>query len=178
MFLGRITASSKQRSSPNAIVIFPISKRKSSPCMQEKRVLEISITNYRIYIGSDHLWRWSVKSQISPALSQGLAVSPSNSYLPFVFVDCTHSEVRKEGQILSWVVYVVFGVTVERYKEIFSIIVVINETSKFRPGMLNNLKNADQKMHCSFCRWINQFEEVISLSLNLEVCEPYVTQFF
>ena len=37
--------------------------------------------------------------------------------------------------------YIVLGVTVEGYKEILSITVGANETSKFWLGMLNDLKN-------------------------------------
>ena len=60
---------------------------------------------------------------------------------PFVFMDCIHYKVREDGRILSRAAYVVLGVTIEGYKEILSITVGANETSKFWLGMLNDLKN-------------------------------------
>lgn len=70
---------------------------------------------------------------------------------PFVFMDCIHYKVREEGRILSRAAYVVLGVTTEGYKEILSITVGANETSKFWLGMLNGLKNRGVKDVLSFC---------------------------
>ena len=64
-----------------------------------------------------------------------------NPVYPFVFMDCIHYKVREDGRILSRAAYIVLGVTVEGYKEILSITVGANETSKFWLGMLNDLKN-------------------------------------
>ena len=64
---------------------------------------------------------------------------------PFVFMDCIHYKVREDGRILSRAAYVVLGVTVEGYKDILSITVGANETSKFWLGMLNDLKNRGVK---------------------------------
>ena len=56
-------------------------------------------------------------------------------------MDCIHYKVREDGRILNRAAYVVLGVTVEGYKDILSITVGANETSKFWLGMLNDLKN-------------------------------------
>ena len=56
---------------------------------------------------------------------------PLNPVYPFVFMDCIHYKVREDGRILSRAAYVVLGVTVEGYKDILSITVGANETSKF-----------------------------------------------
>jgi len=64
---------------------------------------------------------------------------PLNPVYPFVFMDCIHYKVREDGRILSRAAYVVLGVTAEGYKEILSITVGANETSKFWLGMLNDL---------------------------------------
>ena len=74
---------------------------------------------------------------------------PLNPVYPFVFMDCIHYKVREDGRILSRAAYVVLGVTVEGYKDILSITVGANETSKFWLGMLNDLKNRGVK-RCSF----------------------------
>ena len=66
---------------------------------------------------------------------------PLNPVYPFVFMDCIHYKVREDGRILSRAAYIVLGVTVEGYKDILSITVGANETSKFWLGMLNDLKN-------------------------------------
>ena len=44
---------------------------------------------------------------------------PLNPVYPFVFMDCIHYKVGEDGRILSRAVYVVLGVTVDGYKEIF-----------------------------------------------------------
>ena len=54
---------------------------------------------------------------------------------------CIHYKIREEGRILSRAAYIVLGVTTDGYKEILSITVGANETSKFWLGVLNDLKN-------------------------------------
>lgn len=81
---------------------------------------------------------------------------------PFVFMDCIHYKVREDGRILSRA-DVVLGVTTEDYKEILSITVGANESSKFWPGMLNDLKNRGLKDVLFFCvDGLAGFKEVIS----------------
>ena len=70
---------------------------------------------------------------------------PLNPVYPFVFMDCIHYKVREDGRILSRAAYVVLGVTVDGHKDILSITVGANETSKFWLGMLNDLKNRGVK---------------------------------
>ncbi len=82
---------------------------------------------------------------------------------PFVFMDCIHYKVREEGRILSRASYVVLGVITEGYKEILSITVGANETSKFWLGMLNDLKNRGLKDVLFFCvDGLAGFKEAIS----------------
>ena len=66
-------------------------------------------------------------------------------------MDCIHYKVREDGRILSRAAYVVLGVTAEGYKEILSITVGANETSKFWLGMLNDLHNRGVKDVLFFC---------------------------
>lgn len=63
---------------------------------------------------------------------------PLNPVYPFVFMDCIHYKVREDGRILSRAAYVIMGVTIDGYKDILSITVGANETSKFWLGMLND----------------------------------------
>ena len=60
-------------------------------------------------------------------------------------MDRVHYKVRGEGRILSRAAYVVLGVTTEGYKEILSITVGANETSKFWLGRQGDLKNRGLK---------------------------------
>lgn len=62
-----------------------------------------------------------------------------------------HYKVREDGRILSRAAYVIIGVTVDGYKDILSIPVGANETSKFWLGMLNDLKNRGIKDVLFFC---------------------------
>lgn len=76
---------------------------------------------------------------------------PLNSVYPFVFIDCIHYKAREDGRILSRAAYIVLGVTVDGYKEIPSITVGANESSKFWLGMPNDLKNHGVKDVLFFC---------------------------
>lgn len=76
---------------------------------------------------------------------------PLNAIYPFVFMDCIHYKVREDGRILSRAAYIVMGVTLDGYKDILSITVGANETSKFWLGMLNDLKNRGVKDVLFFC---------------------------
>lgn len=76
---------------------------------------------------------------------------PLNPVYPFVFMNCIHYKVREDGRILSRAAYVVLSVTTEGYKDILSITVGANETSKFWLGMLNGLKNRGVKDVLFFC---------------------------
>ena len=88
---------------------------------------------------------------------------PLSPIYPFVFMDCIHYKVREEGKILSRAAYVVLGVTTEGYKEILSITVGANESSKFWLGMLNDLKNRGLKDVLFFCvDGLAGFKEAIS----------------
>ena len=87
---------------------------------------------------------------------------PLNPVYPFVFMDCIHYKVREDGRILSRAAYVVLGVTTDGYKEILSITVGANESSKFWLGMLNDLKNRGVKDVRFFCvDGLSGFKEAI-----------------
>lgn len=76
---------------------------------------------------------------------------PLNPVYPFIFMDCIYYKVREDGRILSRAAYIVLGVTLDRYKDILSITVGANETSKFWLGMLNDLKNRGVQDVLFFC---------------------------
>src|SRR5699024_5051569 len=76
---------------------------------------------------------------------------PLNPVYPFVFMDCIHYKVREDGRILIRAAYIVIGVAVEGYKDIFCISVAYRETNKFKLGMHNDLKSRDVQDVLFFC---------------------------
>jgi transposase-like protein len=108
---------------------------------------------------------------------------PLNPAYPFVFMDCIHYKVREGGRILSRAAYIVLGITAEGYKDILSITVGANETSRFWLGMLNDLKNRGVQDVLSFCvDGLAGFKESGRGSLSgcpdPEVCHPHAAQLF
>ena len=91
-----------------------------------------------------------ITDRILPELKEWQS-RPLNPLYPFVFMDCIHYKVRDEGRIVSRAAYIVLGVTIEGYKEVLSITVGANETSKFWLGMLNDLKNRGVQDALFFC---------------------------
>lgn len=66
---------------------------------------------------------------------------PLNPVYPFIFMDAIHYKVKEDGRILNRAAYIVLGVTLDGTKDILSITIGANESSKFWLGMLNDLKN-------------------------------------
>ena len=96
-------------------------------------------------------------------ISELVQSRPLPPIYPFVFMDCIHYKVREDGRILSRAAYIMLGVTTEGYKDILSITVGANETSKFWLGMLNDLKNRGVKDVLFFCvDGLPGFKEAIS----------------
>ena len=67
----------------------------------------------------------------NPSGSERVAVSSTEPCISFLFLwTVSITKVREDGRILSRAAYIVLGVTVEGYKDILSITVGANETSK------------------------------------------------
>ena len=103
---------------------------------------------YRIELSAEMVSK--ITDKILPEIKEWQS-RPLNPIYPFVFMDCIHYKVREDGRILSRAAYVIMGVTVDGYKDILSITVGANETSKFWLGMLNDLKNRGIKDVLFFC---------------------------
>ncbi len=76
---------------------------------------------------------------------------PLEPIYPFVFMDAIHYKIREDGRILNRAAYVVLGVTLEGNKDILSITIGANESSKFWLGILNDLKNRGVQDVLFFC---------------------------
>ena len=66
---------------------------------------------------------------------------PLSAVYPIVFIDAVHFSVRKNGMIQKLAAYVVLGINDSGHKEVLSLVIGENESSKFWLGVLNGLKN-------------------------------------
>lgn len=88
---------------------------------------------------------------------------PLDPVYPFIFMDAIHYKIREDGRIINRAAYVVLGVTLEGTKDILSITIGANESSKFWLGMLNDLKNRGVKEVLFFCvDGLTGFKEAIN----------------
>lgn len=87
---------------------------------------------------------------------------PLNPMYPFVFMDAIHYKIKEDGRIVNRAAYIVLGVTLEGEKDILSITIGANESSKFWLGMLNDLKNRGVMDVLFFCvDGLSGFKEAI-----------------
>ena len=66
---------------------------------------------------------------------------PLDDVYPVIYIDAIHYSVRDNGIIKKLAAYVILGINLEGRKEVLSIEVGQNESSKYWLGVLNNLKN-------------------------------------
>ena len=66
---------------------------------------------------------------------------PLDEIYPVLFIDAIHYSVRDEGVIRKLAAYVILGITCEGKKEVLTIEVGDNESSKYWLSVLNGLKN-------------------------------------
>ena len=66
---------------------------------------------------------------------------PLDEVYPILYIDAIHYSVRDEGVIKKLAAYVILGITVEWRKEVLTITVGANESSKYWLSVLNELKN-------------------------------------
>ena len=70
---------------------------------------------------------------------------PLASVYPIVFIDAVHFSVRDDGVIRKLAAYVVLGINEDGKKEVLTIVIGENESSKYWLSVLNSLKN-----HCPY----------------------------
>lgn len=70
---------------------------------------------------------------------------PLAEVYPIVFIDAVHFSVRDDGIIRRLAAYVVLGINVDGRKEVLTIVIGGNESSKYWLGVLNGLKNRGVK---------------------------------
>ncbi len=70
---------------------------------------------------------------------------PLNDVYPIVYIDAIHYSVRDEGVIRKLAAYVILGINTSGMKEVLSINIGDNESSKYWLSVLNELKNRGVK---------------------------------
>lgn len=70
---------------------------------------------------------------------------PLAEIYPIVFIDAVHFSVREENIIKKLAAYVILAIGLDGRKEVISLSIGQNESSKFWLGMLNDLKNRGVK---------------------------------
>ena len=66
---------------------------------------------------------------------------PLSAVYPVVFIDAVHFSVRDDGVIRKLAAYVVLGINEDGKKEVLTITIGENESSKYWLSVLNSLKN-------------------------------------
>lgn len=66
---------------------------------------------------------------------------PLDSVYPIMFIDAIHYSVRCDGMIKKLAAYIILGINSKGIKEVLSITIGENESSKFWLSVLNDLKN-------------------------------------
>lgn len=66
---------------------------------------------------------------------------PLSAVYPIIFIDAVHFSVRDNGIIKKLAAYIILGINKDGYKEVLSIEIGNNESSKYWLGVLNGLKN-------------------------------------
>lgn len=88
---------------------------------------------------------------------------PLASVYPIVFIDAVHFSVRDDGVIRKMAAYVVLGINEEGHKEVLTIAIGENESSKYWLNVLNSLKNRGIKDILILCSdGLNGIKEAIS----------------
>jgi transposase-like protein len=103
---------------------------------------------YGIQISADMVSK--ITDKILPHVKEW-QTRPLESIYTFCFLDAIHYSCREEGRIVKKAAYVVLGVKLDGTKDILSITVGANESSKFWLGMLNDLKNRGVREVLFFC---------------------------
>ena len=70
---------------------------------------------------------------------------PLDDIYPILFIDAVHFSVRDDNIIRKLAAYVIMGINCDGMKDVISLEIGENESSKYWPGVLNNLKNRGVK---------------------------------
>lgn len=92
---------------------------------------------------------------------------PLSEVYPELYIDAIHYSIRNNGIIQKLAAYIILGINNDGYKEVLTIEVGENESSKYWISVLNGLKNRGVKDIFNYlCRWFdwNQGSPISSIS--------------
>lgn len=94
----------------------------------------------------------SVTNKILPQIEEWQNRPLSAAY-PIVFIDAIHFSVRDEHIVKKIAAYIILGINDEGKKEVLSITIGENESSKYWLGVLNDLKKRGVQDILILCAW-------------------------
>ena len=68
---------------------------------------------------------------------------PLDEIYPIMFIDAVHFSVREDNRIKKLAAYVILAITLDGRKDVISLQIVENESSKYWLGVLNELKTVE-----------------------------------
>lgn len=103
---------------------------------------------------------------------------PLSDVYPVIFIDAVHFSVRDDHIIRKLAAYVAIGINSDGYKEVLTIQIGENESSKFWLGVLNGLKNRGVRDILLLCAdGLSGIKDAISAAFPLSKChEKLVSQ--
>ena len=82
---------------------------------------------------------------VRPRNIEGWQNRPLDDIYPILFIDAVHFSVRDDNIIRKLAAYVIMGINCDGMKDVISLEIGENESSKYRLGVLNSLKNRGVK---------------------------------
>lgn len=90
---------------------------------------------------------------------------PLDEVYPIVYIDAVHFSVREDNRIVKKAAYVILAITVDGYKDVISLQIGENESSKYWLGILNELKNRGVKDIMVLCAdGLSGIKEAVSVA--------------
>ena len=84
---------------------------------------------------------------------------PLDEVYPILYIDAIHYSVRDNGVIRKLAAYVILGINAEGKKEVLTISIGENESSKYWLSVLNELKKSWCKRYPDhLCRWTHRYQ--------------------
>ena len=128
-----------------------IEKRQSRLAGLDKKVLSLygrGMTNRDIEAHLEEVYGTSASRDLISRITDGILEEvnqwrnrPLDSVYPIIYIDCFMVNCRLEGHVSKRTVYVIYGITMEGYKEVLGLYLGESEGAKFWLSVLNKLKN-------------------------------------
>ena len=146
MFLKTDKVALNLKSLKNVKKISPAQINRLSACMPEDLPQDKFPNKWRKYTVLNAVKVSSPMSQIKYCSKQKTGKDrPLDEVYPVMFIDAVHFSVREDNLIKKLAAYVVLAITMDGQKDVISLQIGENESSKFWLSVLNDLKNRGVK---------------------------------